>query len=215
MTDADWKERFTALNERMRRNLADPAYQAKVAAMEAEAARDSENQRVWTRRYRGIPRSFDLPLDQPRPTPALAAVQGFVTSEKQILLLAGEVGLGKSVAAAAGVEMAMGRFVSAIEIAQANLYDGSMRKFFSPPLLAVDEVGVEPLDQGGWAEAKLYDVINGRLQANKKTILVTNLPPADFLSRYPDKRLKDRLRAHADVALLKGASMRGRDPTAH
>ncbi len=206
----EYAQKRRDLAERMAARLSSPAWMAKVAELEAEAAQDSLNQRRWRRKYLGIPRAFEAALDAPKETEVLARVQAFIASPKLVLLLAGAVGRGKSIAAAWAVEDQVGRYMEAADIVQANLYDAqAWRAFFTPGLLAVDELGMEPLDLGGWGAAKLYDLLNGRMQAAKKTILVTNLDGRAFFARYPDKRLKDRFRAHGAFFQAEGESMRG------
>jgi DNA replication protein DnaC len=203
-------ELFEELSARMAERLADPAYQAKVAAWEREQALDAQAQRRHARKFLGIPAVLAETLDRLEETDALAKARSFLASEKLILLLAGDVGRGKSVAAAWAVAETNGRFIEAADVAQANVYDReAWGALFLPRLLAVDELGMEPLDAKGWCEAKLYDLINGRLQAKKRTVLVSNLDLPAFLARYPDPRLRDRLRAHGAWLLAKGPSMRG------
>jgi DNA replication protein DnaC len=206
----NWQTIQAARRQRLAGFLADPGYEARRLQLEAQTAvRDESAQRV-ARRYAGIPTGFWEPIDHPDDTEAMAAVRTFLASDKLVLLMAGDVGRGKSVAAAWAVDQVRGaKFFEAAKIARANVYDSAAwLAFFSPSLLAIDELGMETMDPKGWCESKLYELVNDRIQSGKQTILVTNLDPKAFLARYPDPRLRDRIRAHAQLLHARGPSMR-------
>lgn len=204
-----YRDRIAEITARVLARVDDPAYRARVEALERESAADADNQIAWGRRWLGIPRAFWTLLDHPEETEALAATRAFLAGPKKILLLAGAVGRGKSVAAAWAVDQTRGRFVDAADIVQASVYDAShWRGLFLHGLLAIDELGAEALDQAGWGVAKLYDLVNGRLSEDRRTILCTNLAPREFIARYPDQRLRDRLKAYGAFHVAKGESLR-------
>lgn len=77
------------------------------------------------------------------------------------------------------------------------------------PLLVLDDVGVARLTE--WGREKLYTVINERFIANRRTIVTTNLDPANGdLSAYLGAPAFDRLRGQAEIFRLTGESLRGR-----
>jgi DNA replication protein DnaC len=209
------RRRLAELVARGKARLDDPVFRAHVAEGEAVAREAERGARRIRRKYAGIPVALAELLDGDlEPTAALEKARAFLSSPKLLLVFAGDVGRGKSLAAAWLADMMGGRFVEAADVVQANVYDAQgWRSFFTPPLLAIDELGMEPLDQGGWGESKFYDLVNGRLQAKKRTVLVTNLDLKAFVARYPDPRLRDRLRAHGAFLVAKGPSMRGADGT--
>lgn len=98
--------------EHQRRMEEDPTYRAEQEAKEAEARRVYEvecaaslkqrrEERLQARRTTlGIPQRVWPLLDRPEETAALQAAREFLTSKKTILILAGGVGTGKTVASA-------------------------------------------------------------------------------------------------------------------
>ncbi len=205
---------------------ADPAIQASMAAeyegrlVDAPELRRRSREADW--RARGIPeRLFPMLHDgaadepelgdtsrplapgplAPKPTPALTAVDRFLepSDPKTILVLAGEVGTGKTVAAAWGAAVGRGRMVKAIDLLRAGLYPQDplfWPRLYTEKLLVVDDLGAEPLDAKGHQLAVISDVVDRRYDAGKKTIVTTNLAQAQFRERYgtgPGERLWRRI----------------------
>jgi DNA replication protein DnaC len=206
----DWRAKLGEWAQRVTERAADPEFQAQAHRLAREADEAAALARVSLRGVRGIPRAFHAGLGAPKETAALDAVRAFMgTEDKTVLLLAGDVGRGKSFAAAWAVDTYGGRFIEANDVIAASIYDqAGQDRYMLPSLLVVDELGMEPLDQGGWGESKFYDLLNGRIQNLRRTILVTNLGLSAFVARYPDARLRDRLRAYARAHFEAGPSMR-------
>lgn len=158
-----------------------------------------------------------------RATDAVKAVREFLANDSRTLLvLAGGTGCGKTVAACVGLDEYLllegwsyrraGRFVKAIDLVRAGTFD---REFWdgyaATPMLVVDDLGTEPLDEKGWALANLAALIDKRYDACRKTILTTNLDVAKFKARYcaaDGGRLIDRLREAGAFVEFDGASLR-------
>jgi hypothetical protein len=182
----------------------DPELQAKAAAeyegrvVDLPEIRRAHREREW--RARGIPERLwgmlhdgapDEPVGPlaPKPTPALEVVGKFLSpaERRTMLVLAGEVDTGKTVAAAWGAAWSGGRMVKALDLVRAGLYPedaGFWPRLFAEKLLVVDDLGVEPLDAKGFGIAAITDLVDRRYDSGRKTIITTNLPMADFRARY-------------------------------
>ncbi len=68
--------------------------------------------------------------------------------------------------------------------------DGAEREFFDCDLLIIDDLGTEVTTQ--YTVSWLYDVVNSRLNAEKPTVINTNLTEDALRSRYDD-RITSRL----------------------
>jgi DNA replication protein DnaC len=92
-------------------------------------------------------------------------------------------------------------FRKARQIATMSQFDEEgWRMLYRAPLLVVDDLGTEPLDEKGWGEAAILDLIDRRYDDERRTILTTNLSWESFLARYAQDggRLRRRLREAAD-----------------
>jgi DNA replication protein DnaC len=153
----------------------------------------------------------------PSETAALKAVGPFLSKNERrsILVLAGGVGTGKTVAVAWGCAFHGGRFVKALDLVRAGMFPedpGYWPSLQRASLLAIDDLGTEPLDPKGYGHAVIADLIDRRYDASRKTILTTNLPQAAFRQRYGEgqgARLWDRIREAGLWVDVAGASMRG------
>jgi len=210
----------------------DPEVAGRVAQLQADA-RDREVTKLrqlreleWERA--GLPRRLFPMLHAfraggeaaPMPTPALEAVGRFTdpSDRATILVLAGGVGTGKTVAAALFCSSAYSRMVKAVDLVRIGLFsDGVDRKVLAQladaDLAVIDDVGAEPQDTKGYAYAAFFDAIERRYDAGAKTILTTNLTYDDFRSRYGTGvglRFWDRIRGDARWVDIAGRSMRER-----
>lgn len=144
-----------------------------------------------------------------RDTRAMAAVRAFMASESSALVLAGGKGCGKSTAAVWAIaERRAGHFRYAGELAGLSRDDDERRRVTRAPLLVIDDLGVEYLDDKGWFAAFFDEVIVRRHDNELKTIITTNLPKAKFSARYRSERVLDRLATGMFVEIPEG-SMRG------
>jgi DNA replication protein DnaC len=230
--------------EHRRRMETDPAYRAQSATEESErkaaeerdrAASSAALRRAEVERVRasaGIARRAWPFLDSPERTSALLAVEDFAGSTETLLVLAGGVGCGKTVAASAWLERAIadadrktwakgyrtnqerdaeGLIVKAIDLARAGTFD---REFWdrigAMNFLVVDDLGTEPLDEKGWMVANVRALIDRRYDDDRRTILTTNLNLDAFRERYcaDGGRLLDRLRERGAFIEVADGSLR-------
>lgn len=138
------------------------------------------------------------------------------------LLLDGEFGRGKTFLATWITRLAIGDGQSAVfltvpellteiratygtegteRVSEADLLDGLK----SVHLLVLDDLGAERMT--GWAEEKLFEVLNHRHNEHKRTVVTTNLD-ADALMSHVGERIYWRIRAMADRVEVTGANMR-------
>lgn len=240
--------------EHERRMREDPAYRSEQEALEAkerereaaEERRQAEAQRQALAKHRGekgIPEFTWRHLDAFRagsfeaPGPAAEAlrwVSRFLANDPPgwlFLLLAGEPGLGKTVAASwyadapwIGTELGWkgeprtvtrevnARFVTATELARQSAFDaewwGALR---DAARLVIDDLGVERLDDKGWALSNLVDLLLHRHAHQLPTVITMNIGQQTFEARYAAHdggRLRDRLAQSAWFVVLKGPSLR-------
>lgn len=201
-----------------------------------KTAADGKSQRPSASEVRGKVQKLGVPsqalfaLMAERPTDALASTKAWVASDRKLfpaLLMLGDVGQGKTVAAAWCViewardypwnQLPSGqnrppmvwldgprlRELSAFDDNAAKLLDHAARA----ELTVVDDAG---RDGSPRAIEALSDVLMERIDNRRLTILTSNLRGEEFRKRYGNA-LADRLRAHAVVPKLGGKSMRGQD----
>jgi DNA replication protein DnaC len=151
---------------------------------------------------------------EPKDTPALLATRQWLESGKVWLLLAGDVGTGKSVAAAwALLEVARAgqtvAFRRAAEVARLSGFDAGaeeLARLKRVGLLVLDDLGTECAT--GWGTSILHELLDTRHESKLRTIVTSNLKRADARARLGD-RLADRVQQDGRVVWLEGKSMRG------
>jgi DNA replication protein DnaC len=148
----------------------------------------------------------------------------FIEQKANVVLL-GSVGVGKSHLAtalgyAACLEGCSVLFADAIgvinDLSAAQQTGGlkrELKKYLSPQLLVLDEVGYLPIDQRG--ADLLFQVISQRYERGS-IVLTTNKPFKDWASIFNNdstiaSAVLDRLLHHADSVLISGASYRMKD----
>jgi DNA replication protein DnaC len=208
----------------------DPEYRAAQERLELEREQGEREQRAVDdargrvrrndrRRASGIPeralRLFDAPSALLE-TEALLAVRQFMAARKTFLVLAGGVGPGKTIAASWAVDEARGRLVKAMRLTRTGTYGDAAEAFWrelgEAPLLAIDDLGTEPRDDKGWAEANFAALLDERYDREAPTILTTNLTLDRFREMYLSAdggRLLDRFREVGEFYGLAGESLRG------
>lgn len=148
-------------------------------------------------------------------TRSLQLVQGWLQGPSPFLVLLGPAGRGKTVACAWAIAEEAGRYMTAKKLERLFLaqygavleeQDRAMRY---RGLLVVDDVGTE-LKRDEFTSS-LYEVVNARQGAGRRTILTTNLSRKEFEARYRDARLLSRLR-RAEFAADAGADLREAKP---
>lgn len=236
VSSSDLKNVWHQVAERAKSAVAeidtDPAIAARIAELQALAVIESERhaharrESVWEKA--GLPRRlwpmfhasvFGAP-EAPVPTPALEAVGRFLGPKDKtpILVLAGGVGTGKTVAAAWGCAFHSGRMVKALDLVRIGLFaegqdKATLRDLERADLAVIDDVGAEPQDTKGYAYAAFFEAFERRYDACAKTILTTNLTMDEFRARYGTGvgvRFWDRIRGDARWIDVPGKSMRER-----
>lgn len=145
-------------------------------------------------------------------TEAMKAVREFeAQAEKTILLLCGNVGVGKSFAACAWLDsFDSGLFVTAQALRRMSTYDEvAYQRVSAPYRLVIDDIGSEYADSKDFWEASFDGLMNDRYLGERPVVLSSNGAPESFFKRYGD-RVKDRMREVGMVVDLAGKSRRVR-----
>lgn len=151
-------------------------------------------------------------------TDALVAIR---STTFRVLVLAGSIGVGKSVAAAwwllaphllgsSTARETTGLWVSASRLARWERYsDTEMAKLLKAPRLVIDDLYAEFNDSKGNFLSILDEVINERLSNKRPLVITTNASVEVFRERYGE-RIADRIREHGRFVSFAGESMRRR-----
>ncbi len=210
--------------EHAARMESDPVYRAEVEAREAETNSRHAGYEVLRReeQYRvlGLPDRLAGILAGPEPlldTAGVRAVEKWLGDDVPFLVLGGNVGTGKTVAGAYALSKRGGLFRKASQITRMSQYDSeAWGGLYRAGLLVVDDLGTEPLDQGGWGMSALLDLFDRRYDERARTLITTNLTADALRTRYSSDggRFADRLRETARWINFAGASLRVRPPEA-
>ena len=158
----------------------------------------------------GIPARFrEVAEGAPADTEALAEIRrgGF-----ELLVMAGDVGRGKTVAAAWWLLVAAHQrrplFVSAARLSRWDRYDNdAMDRLLLASRLVIDDLGEEFNDTKGNFLAVLDETIADRVANRRPTVITTNLTLDAFTERY-GIRIRDRIRESGRWQSFAGPSMR-------
>lgn len=186
--------------------------------------RHAEIRQRWDRVYRwnravlaGVPRHhvdavIDGAFDANKR--AMLAVREFLAGEHRLLVLAGGVGTGKTMASAwlaAKIAEVRGRKVEMITapgLARVSVYkEDEVGPLERCDLLIVDDVGTEFLDTKGMFLTQFDSLMNERYANDRRTVITTNLTAKAFSERYGE-RLIDRVRESGRFVEIAGESMR-------
>lgn len=145
-------------------------------------------------------------------TAAIRAVYNWNAVHRQILLLLGPKGIGKSVAAC-HYFYAVAKlrwppvFVRAAEFARMSKFDGERDYVLDAQHLILDDLGVEYDAKGSVASD--FDELIDRFYSDpdRRLIITSNLLPDEFAARF-GVRVIDRLRERGEIAVLAGSSLR-------
>lgn len=150
---------------------------------------------------------------EPQACPALTAVRAFIANPRQVLLvLSGGVGVYKTGSACWALTCKPGRFVPSDELGRlAGSREGEdvnqWRATRGTPLLVVDDLGGEYVDDKGWMVKVVNGLVDYRYSNRLKTIITTNLDAKTFKLTYQD-RVFDRVREAGQFVNIGGKSMR-------
>ena len=185
------KRGIAMAEEHDRRLREDPAYREgweirEKEAREVEDARAIKSiERAWTE-Y-GIPRRL-WPMFEagpPEDRKAIQVTREWLAGPKTFLIMAGDRGIGKTVASAWAVKEEGGLFRKARDIAWLSQFDTEGRDvLLRANVLAIDDLGTEPLDDKGWALSMIYAVLDHRYDSARKTLITTNLSVDAMGQRY-------------------------------
>ncbi len=195
----EWRERDAAAR---RKREAEEAQVKAAAAATVEALREAT----------GVPLRFRQLAEAVRTTEALSEVQ---RAEFEILVLSGDPGRGKTVAAAWWLLQHLdgkrnSLFVSAARLSRWERYDrGEMDRLLLAPRLVIDDLGEEFNDTKGNFLAVLDETVCDRIANRRPTVITTNLTAELFFDRY-GQRIRDRIREAGRFVVSAGASMRQR-----
>lgn len=157
---------------------------------------------------------------------------GAADDARDLLVLSGGPGCGKTVAATAWIvgfmrdpanwqaeshEARSARFrsrapvwVTAAKLARWERYDeDKMSELLRTPRLVVDDLGGEYMDKGGFYASLLDEIVNERQAASRPTIFTTNLDAEAFKARYGE-RIVDRIREGGRFVACGNKSLRTR-----
>jgi hypothetical protein len=223
---------------------ATPEGQVELAAEKARVLAAFEAERVAsaTRMFRGEKSDYYERVELPpraaetvlagdlQVTVARAAVRG----AKDICILLGGAGVGKTVAATARVHeeffavenwstydpanyethprfrVAMPVWTSAAGLARLDHFsDDAVKPFMWAPLLVIDDLGGEYQDAKGFFLSLLDELVDARYSRKLATIVTSNLDLAAFTTRY-GVRIVDRIREAGRFVGCGNASLRRR-----
>lgn len=199
---------------------------AVLDAREAEAAAEQRAQQLSDARA-----SREKNLDESRPpvderdverliaddleaTDSLMAVQNFADSGRKVLLLTGDIGVGKTVASAWLLARRGGEYLRAERACGLFMarygepFEEQKRLKRTRELVVIDELGTER--DPAQMMSVLLEVIDERRWKYQQTILVGNLNFEDFSARYSDKRFWSRVRQCGSYTTATGEDLRRR-----
>jgi DNA replication protein DnaC len=156
-------------------------------------------------------RLVDLLLrDELEPTQVMGWARTFLAARRTIAVFSGARGTGKTVAAAWLVSRSAGGvFMPVSKLARISRYrDDEMEPLERCPLLAIDDLGTEFVDEKGSFMATLDGLVNSRYADDLRTVITTNLPADAFKLRY-GARIERRIREAGRFVELKGDNLRG------
>lgn len=203
LTDEQWAER-----------------DAQVAAATAKRIEADEDERARSRtrdlQAAGFPvRALEESLRADRTRPAISRVLSWACDERNVLVISGDKGCGKTVASTwwARRQAFTPRFVRATTFAASSRYDREdprgRQAILSAPGLVLDDLGTEFLDEKGSFLVDLDELIDVYYADRRPLIVTTNLKLEQFRERY-GARIEDRMRESAVFYSVSGGTLRGR-----
>lgn len=155
---------------------------------------------------------------------AIRALESVSFADRNIVVLAGDPGCGKTVAAARWAlqstkHSARCQFVRAATFAASSRYDSATReRWYSAHALVLDDLGAEYLDAKGSFLVDLDELIDTFYGVMRALVITTNLrvedtlgkPGSGFKSRYGE-RVIDRIRECGVWLDVAAPSMRGKE----
>jgi len=189
----------------------------------AERRRQAECKRIEARlRELAMPvRGEMLPAiaaGKVRPTEATRHVSRWLASPHRVLVLVGDMGVGKTIASALGVAAWVRRRKTVAYLREPALvrwwhsttlaHEQRVEALRSADMLVIDELGTSATRDAEKARDAIFGMLDDRIGLERRTMLIGNLTPDDLTVRY-GARFGDRLAEVATVAHVVGPSMRG------
>jgi hypothetical protein len=136
--------------------------------------------------------------------------EAFLTGTEAILVLGGNQGRGKTLAACYAIARLGGYYTRAPAWARRDGVDYDLA--LAAPVLVVDQLGREDWGSNDWARSQFEDVIDARYQRRRLTVFVGNLLWQEFVHHF-DKHLnrstlRDRVFGDGVFVIFGGESLR-------
>lgn len=128
--------------------------------------------------------------------------------DETFLILAGPVGVGKSLAAAWLLAKLGGKWIRAADLVRIKGDEDPTEAAAVGSPVVIDDLGQEHVGASDYALSTIDRVLSARYDANQITIITTNLNRADFRRRY-SARLDDRINECGAYVECLGKSLRG------
>ena len=170
--------------------------------------RDYMAQRGWPER------SLDAAFRADPTKPAMQALQAWKADEKNVVVLSGPVGVGKTIAVARWCLEKPTRiaFSRATTFAASSRYDQEARaRYYGSAGLCLDDLGTEYADTQESFLVDLDELVDTYYADARPLLITTNLKSAEFQARY-GARVWDRLHDCAAWIAVKGESLRRATP---
>lgn len=138
-----------------------------------------------------------------------------IAAARDLTVLSGRPGVGKSVAAclwlvANGSRDGYRMWIQAAELSRGFAYDPEQYwKAAKAHALVIDDVGVEYLDKSDRYLATFEELLSKRFACKRRTLLTTNLAPAEFKTKYGE-RIASRINEAGKFVVCVGQDLRRR-----
>jgi DNA replication protein DnaC len=181
-----------------------------VSCETLDSTRKEQRRARWIEAAAVVPKRAMRSLAALKRSGCVKRVHTWLRSESWCLVMSGDPGCGKTVAAAyACAHLGGCAWISAAELMRMSMYDsGAWTQLATCKLLVVDDLGSEFVDGPGSMLARLDGVLDDRYRREKKTLITTNLSPSSFKQRYKE-RIADRVRDGGLFFISSDKSMRG------
>ncbi len=211
-------EFFQAEIDQLWSHFDDPAYQEKMRSAEGERVRREEEikrrEREPQLRMRGVPPDIArlIVTGHVEQTPCVQILRSTVCPA---LVISGQTGVGKTVAAAIWVDEGTNtaRMVSATQLAmltKARVDKDKFEELCRCSVLAIDDLGTEVDSDRGAFRSRFDRLMSRRIAASKRTVITTNLTAIEFQHPgigYGD-RIWSRLSQHGRFDEVDGPDLR-------
>lgn len=132
--------------------------------------------------------------------------------EIRTLVLTGATGAGKSLAAAWALAGAHGSgcWMPATVLDSPDRWRATEPAARRADCLVLDDLGREHPSESGWSSEQLANLVTGRIDSGRRTIVTTNLTPPELGQRYGDRLLSRLRRDDAGLVAVGNIDLRDR-----